>query len=143
MRDCKKWNKAMLLKILWDIHSNKSNLWIKWIHVYYLRGKDIWLWHHSKADHPIFKNLQALRNSLIDAGGTVSHAKQILNSWYKGGKFNTSMAYDWLRIRQDKKPWMSLIWRKYIPPKISFILWLTLKGKINTKNSWINQPEDM
>lgn len=26
LKDCKNWNKVMLLKTLWDIHSNKSNL---------------------------------------------------------------------------------------------------------------------
>lgn len=44
LKNYKIWNKATLFKTLWDIHSNKSCLWIKWIHVYYLRGRDIWLW---------------------------------------------------------------------------------------------------
>lgn len=55
---------------------------------------------------------------------------------------SVSLAYDWLRIKGDKKPWMSLIWRMYIPPKFSSILWLALRGRLNTKDRWINLPAD-
>lgn len=57
LKDCKTWNKAMLFRVLWDIHSNKNSLWIRWIHAVYLRGKDIWTWSHGRDDHPLFKNL--------------------------------------------------------------------------------------
>lgn len=132
----------MLFKILWDIHSKKSNLWIKWIHAYYHRGRDVWLWFHSKDDHPLFKKLQLLRDKLITDTGSLHHAKQKLNSWNKNGKFCTSLVYDWMRIKIDKKPWMSLIWRSYIAPKFSFILWLAMRGKLNTKDHWLVEAQD-
>lgn len=31
---------------------------------------------------------------------------------------------------------MRMIWKRYIPPKHSSILWLALHGKLNTKNLW-------
>lgn len=71
LRDSKTWNKAILLRILWDIHSNKNNLWIKWIHVYYLKDRDVWSWQHGSADHPLFKNIQSLRNSLITTASSI------------------------------------------------------------------------
>lgn len=137
LRDCKIWNKAMLLRILWDIHSHKNSLWIKWVHAFYLRGKDIWLWQNGKADHPLFKNILQLRNALIAAGGSVHQAKQLLSSWFTRGRFCTAMAYDWLRVKNDKKPWMFVVWKRYIPPKLSFILWLALRGRLNTKDRWL------
>lgn len=142
LRDCYTWNLATMYKILWDIHSNKNSLWIKWIHVYYLRGKDVWSWNCSKAYHPIFKKIHQLRNKIIEDSGSMNQAKQKLNSWYKNGKFCTSAAYDGMRIKYEKNPWMSLIWRNYIPPKFSFILWLALRDKLNTKDHWLTTVED-
>lgn len=37
---------------------------------------------------------------------------------------------------------MTLIWKQYIPPKHSFILWLAMRGRLNTKNLWIEKPDD-
>lgn len=33
------WNKALLFKILWNIHMCKDTLWIRWVHSIYLRGE--------------------------------------------------------------------------------------------------------
>lgn len=38
---------------------------------------------------------------------------------------------------------MTIIWRRYIPPKLSFILWLALSGRLNTKDRWVRETEDM
>lgn len=67
----------------------------------------------------------------------------LLGSWFKGGKFNTSMAYDWMRIKHSKKPWTTAVWKRYIPPKMSFILWLAMRGRLNTKNLWLTDTEDL
>lgn len=42
LRDGKIWNKAILFKVLWDIHANKNTLWVKWVHSVYLNGTDVW-----------------------------------------------------------------------------------------------------
>lgn len=138
LRDCNTWNKAMLFRILWDIHSSKCTLWIQWIHAFYLRRKDVSTCSHGRDDHPLFKNIQKLRDSLITHVGSIHNSMQLLGSWLKNGKFYTSLAYDWLRHKRDKKPWMSLIWRTYIPPKHSFIMWLAMRGRLNTKDHWMS-----
>lgn len=52
------------------------------------------------------------------------------------------MAYDWLRSKRESKPMMRLIWRNYVPQKHSFVLWLTLRGRLNTKDNWFFQNDD-
>lgn len=143
LRECRTWNKALLLKTLWEIHTNKNNLWIRWMHAFYLRGKDIWDWTLRRDDHPLFKFIVKLRNILIDKIGSIHQAKQLICSWLRNGKFCASLAYDWLRVKHERSPWMNLIWRSYILPKKSFILWLALRGKLNTKDHWFEIPSDM
>lgn len=94
LRDCRIWNLSTLYKILWDIHSNKNILWINWIHTYYLRGKDVWTWSHSKADHPLFKKIHLLRDQLVSFTGSVQQAKLKMNSWFQNGKFSSCQVYD-------------------------------------------------
>lgn len=57
LRNNKVWNDAIMLKLLWDIHANKDSLWIKWVHGFYLRRRNVWLWRCSQADPPLFKKL--------------------------------------------------------------------------------------
>lgn len=91
----------------------------------------------------MFKNIQTLIDRIIKTSGSIHGAKQLLSSWYKNGRFSTSLAYDWLRVKHDRKPWMTLIWKSYVPPKYSFILWLAMRGRLNTKDIWFEQPEDI
>lgn len=37
----KVWNKAAICKLLWNVNLRKDRTWIKWIHGYYIRGRDI------------------------------------------------------------------------------------------------------
>lgn len=36
------WNSAIFMKMLWNIHINRESLWIKWVHGYYLKGRNVW-----------------------------------------------------------------------------------------------------
>lgn len=35
------WNKAAIAKTCWDLSHKRDKLWIRWIHAYYIRGKEI------------------------------------------------------------------------------------------------------
>lgn len=36
------WNKAAILKLLWDVTFKNNKLWVKWIHAYYLKKHTIY-----------------------------------------------------------------------------------------------------
>ncbi|KAK6128250.1 hypothetical protein DH2020_038009 [Rehmannia glutinosa] len=57
-----------------------------------------------------------------------------LNRWFAGENSGCSKAYDFFRPRGNPKVWTTDIWRHYIPPKHSFILWLGIKGRLQTKD---------
>lgn len=142
LRDIKTWNSTILMKVLWNININKDSLWIKWVHDYYLRGWDLWEWICRIDDHPLFKKLGKIKNILLMRAGNASSAMQLLNTWFVGGVFSVHKAYDWLRSKKDNKPWMPLIWRIYIPPKYSFILWFGMRGRLYTMEKWESNIED-
>lgn len=35
------WNVAALSKMIWNIHAKSDKLWVKWIHMYFLKGKSM------------------------------------------------------------------------------------------------------
>lgn len=35
------WNRATMIKNVWDLSGKLDSLWIRWIHVYYLKGQNI------------------------------------------------------------------------------------------------------
>ena len=36
------WNKACVAKLVWVVAMKAGNLWVKWVHERYLRGRDWW-----------------------------------------------------------------------------------------------------
>lgn len=79
---------------------------------------------------------------MISSTGFVTNSIFLMQSWQKDKKFSVSLAYDGLRVKTEKKAWMRMIWRNYIPPKHSFILWLAFCGRLNTKSLWFSETED-
>ncbi|KAK4422082.1 hypothetical protein Salat_2159200 [Sesamum alatum] len=44
----------------------------------------------------------------------------------------TSKAYEYFRPKLIRQPWKATIWKAFIPPKYSFIMWLGLRGRLAT-----------
>ena len=42
IRSAVEWNKASMMRHLWDIARKKDSLWVKWRHVYMLKGRSLW-----------------------------------------------------------------------------------------------------
>lgn len=36
--DPERWNYACILKVLWNLHNEADNLWVRWVHTYYVKG---------------------------------------------------------------------------------------------------------
>ncbi|KAH6832439.1 hypothetical protein C2S53_006894 [Perilla frutescens var. hirtella] len=119
-----------MAKTLWHIHEKKDSLWIKWAHIEYLKGRDIWQWKPHNRDSPLIKNLELIRNEIVQKNDDYLPAAQgVLNRWFKLGK-RTFAVYHWLRQKEDKKIWQSFIWKAYVPQKYSFCMWLALLERL-------------
>lgn len=134
IRDLKGWNSALLAKSLWNISSMKESLWIKWIHHQYLGFSSIWNKTAHSRDSPLIKNLLDIRDRLLLHCGSVSAAVLLLQGWFGRAGSMDANPYDFFRLHKQFKPWSSLVWDPLMTPKHSFILWLGLKGRLNTKD---------
>ncbi|KAK4421948.1 hypothetical protein Salat_2145500 [Sesamum alatum] len=55
----------------------------------------------------------------------------------------TSKAYEYFRPKLTRQPWKATIWKAFIPPKYSFILWLGLRGRLATRDRLAFLQEDL
>lgn len=76
IRDLTTWNKALISKVLWNIHMKSDTLWIRWIHCEYLKGKDIWEIIPNDRDSPLIKRILDIRDKIVlDCAGNIEKAK--------------------------------------------------------------------
>lgn len=80
LRDLRTWNKELLAKNLWNIHTRKDALWVKWVNEFFLRGCPTREWSPNQDVPPIFKNLIRIRYEMIDKAGSIHGAIAILES---------------------------------------------------------------
>jgi hypothetical protein len=128
------WNKALMMKNLWNIHDKKDTLWVKWISHFYLKGKTIWDAPLNREDSPLLKSLANLKDLILAREVTIPIAERTLESWVKDGDICIKKVYDYLRPKQPTVGWAQLVWSKDLIPKHSFILWLGMKGRLLTKD---------
>ena len=129
------WNHALLARSIWLFHSSAESLWVKWVHAYYLRGDSIWEYQERDRDSFLMKNLLSIRDTWVHIFGGRDRAIQGLEGCTVGGKLITRDVYEIMRSsRGPKKPWMSMIWKRFVPPKFSFSVWLACRNRLATRD---------
>ncbi|XP_056697358.1 uncharacterized protein [Spinacia oleracea] len=124
LKDMCWWNKAAVAKLLWAITYKKDRLWCKWVHAYYIKGRDVgstqWPVNMS---WPLRKILNS--QSLIDSIGGWSAVS-------KGGVFSIQIMYHLLMGPCDKVSWRRIIFHNKASPKSLFVSWLAVLGRLPT-----------
>ncbi|XP_019228711.1 PREDICTED: uncharacterized protein LOC109209820 [Nicotiana attenuata] len=103
--DLNTWNRAALLKHLWNLVKKKDKLWIKWVHAYYLKGREPWEVDIKKASWIIRKILQAgkyLNEAGLDTGMVMQSNSFSIRGMYKQlrGDFLKESLYTKDRLRK-------------------------------------------
>ncbi|GFS42551.1 hypothetical protein Acr_00g0080480 [Actinidia rufa] len=142
IRNSSAWNKALLLKTMWDIQRKKDSLWVQWIHQIYMKNRSFWDYLPKHEDSPLIKQVIALREEMVAAEHSVDGAIQRMNQWTENGQLHSRLAYDYFRPKSAKLTWPKLVWHSSIIPKHSFILWLGLRDRLLTKDKLQDFIED-
>ncbi|KAL9662864.1 hypothetical protein QQ045_027699 [Rhodiola kirilowii] len=125
-------NRALMLKQVWDLCLNKEALWIRWMHSYFFKDKSIWemieMNHHSW----VLKNILRLRHDalkciMIDDSGVCSWAND-------SNPFSAKGAYVLMAEPKVNVNWNDLVWNGVAHPKHSFCTWLAIQKRLFTRD---------
>ncbi|CAH9069809.1 unnamed protein product [Cuscuta europaea] len=137
IRDTKIWNNALLSRTLWNIHSKQDSLWVRWVHGVYLNGGCVWTFVPHNRDSQLMKRLVLIRDMIVSKFSSIAETTTYLEKMIFNGKLSSSKVYDLLRLKATPHAWMSFIWKDYIPPKFSFIMWLAFRNRLPTYDNMI------
>lgn len=132
LRNLHFWNKALLCKLLWNIHIKKDSLWIKWVNHYYTN--DIWNYTHRKDDSALMKLLINIKNQMCSNGDTVTDITNGLQHWFTQSTSASDHAYRWFLHNQANWPWKPIIFKPGIFPKHRITFWMFAHKKLLTKH---------
>ncbi|CAH9110833.1 unnamed protein product [Cuscuta europaea] len=135
IHNAKIWNHALLARTLWDVHLKKDTLWVRWVSGVYLKGKIVWDFVPHTRDSQLMKRLSLIRDKIRGCFNNLNDTIVGLNSRSTNGKLTSAKIYDLLRVKGNARTPMSFIWKSYIPPKLSFNVWLALRNLLPTQDS--------
>ncbi|CAK8530494.1 unnamed protein product [Lathyrus sativus] len=121
------WNNMFVIKLLWNIYAKSDDLWVRWIHAYYLRHEDILTRMVKGSDSGIFKAILIQRDKLMTIQSTWDAMLQM-------GKFHGRKVYQSLLPITPNVPWAKLILHNRARPRAIITLWTICHGKLATKS---------
>ncbi|GJR50539.1 RNA-directed DNA polymerase, eukaryota, reverse transcriptase zinc-binding domain protein [Tanacetum coccineum] len=146
------WNKILLVKHLWNIATKKDTLWVQWINMVKLKGRSVWeiekqsftdedtvadcisenKWRWPEEWYRKYPSLDQyavprLNNKTSDKLMWVSN---------DGCKKNFASNHVWKDLKQLNRSvkWWKVIWFSQNIPRHTFVLWMTVKGKLVTQD---------
>ncbi|XP_060195131.1 uncharacterized protein LOC132624355 [Lycium barbarum] len=124
--DILQWNRAAVCKLLWNLRKKKDKLWVKWLHIYYGKGRSMWGLVAGNASWVVRKILKAkvyLENVGIQEQDLIQMEK-----------FSIKKVYVILRGPFQKVPWRKVVCNNFGAAKWIFILRLIICEKLLTRD---------
>ncbi|GFZ00592.1 eukaryotic translation initiation factor 4E [Actinidia rufa] len=140
--DLSAWNLDLMSKALWNLLSKKDSLWVKWINHIYTKDTPFWEYVPKKEDSQIVRFLAQIRDKIMEVKGSSQAALGRLTLWAGTDSFNVKACYEFFRDSGGKPCWTKVVWHSSLMPKRSFILWLSLKERLLTRDKLTEHIED-
>lgn len=91
LRDCNLWNTAALWKYIWQVAQKEDILWIRWVHIIYIKNKYWW-------DYVAPSSASYASKMMICRVKEKFQFAYYNNVWLDGsGGYSTKEGYKWLR----------------------------------------------
>ncbi|XP_058784051.1 uncharacterized protein LOC131658815 [Vicia villosa] len=120
------WNKATIIKLLWNLQAKADKLWVLWMHTYYLKGNEVNHWHMPSSCSWIMRKMLSYREELENSS--------YWHSVVQAGKYKTKHVYNELRCEKPNVPWYKIFYQNAARPRAKFILWIDLWDRLPTKS---------
>jgi hypothetical protein len=127
-------NNSFLAKHIWNIHLKADTIWIQWVHHYYIYSLSFWDTDAHPSSSPLWKSIINFRDKLVEMGGGQSHVLSLMENWSSSTGPFTAKAYEFLRLRSNPVHWRKVVWESWSMPRYSLIIWLTVLGRLRTKD---------
>ncbi|XP_074318726.1 uncharacterized protein LOC141655551 [Silene latifolia] len=98
------WNKAAMLKWLWNLEHQQGAIWMSWIQNYFLDHITIWDLTLQSRFPESLKGILKVRNACIEQLGSISAVKSLLARCSIKGRFSVQAAYEELRYKYPVSP---------------------------------------
>ncbi|XP_058726621.1 uncharacterized protein LOC131597983 [Vicia villosa] len=120
------WNRVALLKNLWTICMKGDNLWVKWVHTFFLKGKeplaDMQTWNCSWILKHIFECKLEIPNILL-----------LWNQMKAQGVFHMTKVYSSLVGVSVSVDWYHVMCHNITRPRAKVVLWMAFQNRLATK----------
>ncbi|XP_038708538.1 uncharacterized protein LOC120003588 [Tripterygium wilfordii] len=142
LMDLRARNLSFIANHLWNIHIKADSLWIQWVHHYYLNQTPIWHAGLIKNSSPLWKAIFNLKKQLVQDCGGQNQVISLIQSWHNGPHLVSSCAYEHFRVKNPNVGWVNVVWEVWSLPRYSFIHWLTVLGRLRTRDRLRFVPTD-
>lgn len=116
-----------MLKLLWNLSAKTDNLWVKWIHTYYMKHEELFNVENKANYSWIMKDILKQREVLLDVQGLWNHMHTV-------GKLSMKKMYLKLNVDDPKVLWNCMFNGNKARPRAQMMLWLVCHGKLATKS---------
>lgn len=120
----KLWNQATICKLLWRIQQKKDAVWIQWVHIYYIKGRDL-------LEMPIPQQGSWVVRKILGARECVRRLPN-RDEVMQHRSFSVKRVYMGLLGEVERVPWAKVVCQNPAPAKCKFIVWLLLHAKLVT-----------
>lgn len=118
------WNRAAMAKLFWALSEKHDMFWIRWLHAYYIRQRDICqMSPPSRLSWALRKIIAAREHLVVGQSVFVRHNR----------KFSIKHIYKQMQGDSEKIPWRRVTYNSKATPKAIFITWLGLHDRLSTK----------
>lgn len=124
--DLEIWNSMFMMKLLWNICAKTDDLWVRWIHAYYLKNEDMMHRIVKGSDSGIFKTILLQRDN-------IGNMQNVWNEMLQSGRFIGRKVYGNLLPATPNVVWANLILHNRARPHAIFTLWMICHGNLATK----------
>ncbi|KAL2894169.1 hypothetical protein RDABS01_010078 [Bienertia sinuspersici] len=131
IKDLCLWNTLAVGKIVRQIAKKKDSLWVKWVHVVYIKKHNWWEYQPSILASWVRRNICTAKKRLVQMNTD--------DWWPTDGKvFKIGRIYNNIKNKEEKVPWAAVTWNRASIPKHCFIWWLVVQRRLMVKKRLFN-----
>ncbi|XP_058756747.1 uncharacterized protein LOC131629961 [Vicia villosa] len=120
------WNKACMVRLLWNLCKKEDSVWVKWIHTYYFKEESV-------MDTPTKDSFSWIMKEILQVRDQV----KMLDCWKSLGQRNDCKIKEFylhFLAQSNDVDWKGLLMGNYARPRAKMMLWLACHGRLATKD---------